>query len=61
MDFYNIAFIQLIAEIIIFMIPIVIFEFASKKIDTEGKSILNLESIFPKEEIHSLRQIFYLD
>lgn len=58
MDDFFIQILQYILEIIVFLILMVVFRF----IITHGKKIriFNLKEYFPEEEIHNLRQIFYL-
>ena len=49
-----------ILEIIFFLIFVVIFRFILKKIKERPYKILNPTEYFPEEEIHSLRQTYYL-
>ena len=51
---------QLIIEIIIFLILMEIGKYISKKLKNSTIRILNINEYFPDEEIHSLRQIFFL-
>ena len=51
---------QIILEIIIFLLLMVIGEFAYKNLKTHSIKILNIHEYFPQEEIHSLKQIFFL-
>lgn len=60
MDFFNIAFLELIAEIIIFLLLMVLGEFALGKLKNSSSKLLNPKEYFPEEEIHSLRQVFFL-
>ena len=57
-NYFNIL--QLGIEIIVFLILMVIFKFIFKKIRESPYKILNPKEYFPEEELHSLRQIFYL-
>ena len=49
-----------IAEIIIFLVLMVIFSFIYKRFRKNNNKLLNPREYFPDEEIHSLRQISYL-
>ena len=49
-----------VIEIIVFLILMVILEFVLKKINVKSYKVLNPREYFPEEEIHSLKQIFYL-
>ena len=60
MDWGNTGILQLIIEIIIFLLLMVIGTFAYNKIKGSESRVLNIREYFPIEEIHSLRQIFYL-
>lgn len=51
---------HLLLEIIIFLILMVIFRFLFNKIKHTSYRIFNPHEYFPDEEIHSLRQIYYL-
>lgn len=51
---------QLILEIIVFLILMVFIEFASKKLRNSNHRALNPKEYLPEEEIHTLKQIFYL-
>ena len=60
MDLLYVEILKYIAEVIIFFILMVIFDFIFKKIHKSTHRILNPKEYFPDEEIHSLNQIFYL-
>lgn len=47
-------------EIIVFLVLMVIFGFIYNKLRHSSNRLLNPSEYFPKEEIHSLKQIFYL-
>ena len=47
-------------EIIVFLILMLIFKYVLEKIKENSFRVLNPKEYFPDEEIHSLRQIFYL-
>ena len=51
---------KLIVEIIVFFILMAISGFFYGRIHNSSHRLLNPEEYFPKEEIHSLKQIFYL-
>ena len=51
---------KLLLEILIFIILIYVGRFANKRLKEPSIRLLNLEEYFPIEEIHSLRQIFFL-
>ena len=54
------SIIQLIIEIIIFLLLMQIGKYISKKLKNSSIRILNINEYFPEEEIHSLKQIFFL-
>lgn len=54
------SILQLIFEILIFIVLIVIFRFGLSKMKKSSSRFLNPKEYLPEEEIHSLRQIFYL-
>ena len=58
-EFY-IHILKYTAEIIVFLILMVLFEFISKKVNITAYRVFNIREYFPDEEIHSLRQISYL-
>ena len=60
MDFFNIAVLELIVEIIIFLVLMALGEFALGKLKNSSSKLLNPKEYFPEEEIHSLRQVFFL-
>lgn len=60
MNFGNIAILEFVLEIIIFLVLIVIITFIIKTSNIKKHRIFNLKEYFPDEEIHTLRQIFYL-
>ena len=49
-----------VAEVIIFLILMIIFDFIFKKIRKSSYKLLNPREYFPDEEIHSLKQVSYL-
>ena len=49
-----------ILEIIVFLILMVIFKFIFEKVKGRTYRVLNPKEYLPEEEIHTLRQIFYL-
>ena len=49
-----------VIEIIVFLILMVIFGFILNKIRNSSHRLLNPKEYLPEEEIHSLKQIFYL-
>ncbi len=51
---------QYILEIIIFLILMIIFNFIINKIKGKSYKLLNPREYFPEDEIHSLKQIFFL-
>ena len=60
MDYLNIALVQLIIEIIIFLVLMLLGEFIYGKISQRDSKLLDLGEYLPQEEIHSLKQIGYL-
>ena len=60
MDFLYIKIIEYFVEIAVFMVLMVIASFLLKKIMKSRNKIFNPREYFPEEEIHSLRQVFYL-
>lgn len=58
MDYMSIL--QLILEILIFMVLIYVFKWGLSKLRKSSSRFLNPREYLPEEEIHSLRQIFYL-
>ncbi|WP_405270912.1 hypothetical protein [Methanobrevibacter sp.] len=56
---YN-KILEVILEIIVFLVLMAIFKFIADKIKNNPHKILNLKEYFPEEEIHSLKQVFYL-
>lgn len=51
---------KFVFEIIVFLILMLIFKYILEKIKENSFRVLNPKEYFPDEEIHSLRQIFYL-
>ena len=49
-----------ILEVIVFLILVGIVEVISKRVKNSKSRVLNPKEYFPEEELHSLRQIFYL-
>lgn len=60
MEEIYIAILRFSFEIIVFLILTFIFSFIYNKIQNKPNRMLKLEEYFPEEEIHSLKQIFYL-
>ena len=60
MDFLYMKIIEYFVEIAVFMVLMVIASFLLKKIIKSRNKIFNPREYFPEEEIHSLRQVFYL-
>ena len=60
MEILNVSIATIILEIIIFLILTVILEFIYKKLREGEIRFLNPEEYFPEDEVHSLKQIFYL-
>ena len=60
MDFLYINILEYFVEIAVFMVLMVIASFLLKKIMKSRNKIFNPREYFPEEEIHSLRQVFYL-
>ena len=60
MDMTLVRIAILIIELAIFMILIIIGKSINKRLEKHNIKILNLEEYFPEEEIHNLKQIFFL-
>lgn len=60
MDFLYESIFQFVFEIVIFLILVGIGQFILKKIKDSPNKLLNPREYLPEEEIHSLRQCFYL-
>lgn len=60
MDSNSIDVIKFALVIIIFLGLMAIVNFISKRIDIKSYKLFNPHEYFPEEEVHSLRQIFYL-
>lgn len=60
MDLVYVQILKFIAEIIVFLILMVVFSFILNRIHNSPHKLLNPKEYFPEEEVHSLRQIFYL-
>ena len=60
MEIGNIQILKLILVLIVYLVLILVINFINKKIDFKSYKILNPQEYFPDEEIHSLRQLFYL-
>ena len=60
MDFLYINILEYFVEIAVFLVLMVIGSFLLKKIIKSRNKIFNPREYFPEEEIHSLRQVFYL-
>lgn len=55
-----ISIIQVVLEIIVFLVLMVVLEFIYKKLNQRPSRFLNPIEYFPEEEVHSLKQMFYL-
>lgn len=51
---------QIILEIIVFLVLMLILEFIYKKLKKKNLKFLNPHEYFPEDEVHSLKQMFYL-
>ena len=51
---------QFLLEIIVFLILMIILEFAYKKLENKQSRLLNPGEYFPEDEVHSLKQVYYL-
>ena len=60
MDYLYAYGLQLILEIIIFLVLVAIGSFVFKKVWDKSKALLNAGEVLPEDEIHTLRQVFYL-
>jgi len=60
MDVVALSLLQLIVEAIIFLIVVGIGIFVFKKLRSSNNQLLNPKEYFPDEEIHSIKQIYYL-
>ena len=60
MEIGNIEILKLILVLIVYLVLILVTNFIYKNIDFKSYKILNPQEYFPDEEIHTLRQIFYL-
>ena len=60
MDFLYMNILEYFVEIAVFLVLMVIGSFLLKKIMKSRNKIFNPREYFPEEEIHSLRQVFYL-
>ena len=60
MESIYIQILKYIVEIIFFLILMVIFRFIFNKLENSSNKFLNPKEYFPEEEIHSLKQIFFL-
>lgn len=60
MDVLGQSIFQFIVEIVIFLLLIVIGVFIFKKIRTSNSRFLNPQEFLPQDEIHTLKQVFYL-
>ena len=60
MDFLYMNILEYFVEIAVFLVLMVIGSFLLKKIIKSRNKVFNPREYFPEEEIHSLRQVFYL-
>ena len=60
MDDITIFFRGLLFEIIIFLIVVAIGTFVYKKVMSSSNALSNLGEVLPEDEIHTLKQVFYL-
>ncbi len=60
MEIGNIQILELILVLIVYLVLILVINFIYKNIDFKSYKLLNPQEYFPDEEIHTLRQIFYL-
>ena len=60
MDLFNIEIVQIILEVIVFLVLVLIIEVIYKKFRNNSSRLLKIQEYFPDEEIHSLKQVFYL-
>lgn len=60
MEIGNIEILKLILVLIVYLVLILVINFIYKNIDFKSYKLLNPQEYFPDEEIHTLRQIFYL-
>ena len=60
MEVINQPFFQFIVEIIIFLLLTVLGVFISKRIMASNSRFLNPQEFLPEDEIHTLKQVFYL-
>ena len=60
MEIGNIQILKLILVLMVYLVLILVINFIYKNIDFKSYKILNHREYFPDEEIHSLRQLFYL-
>ena len=60
MELMILSVVELAVEIIVFLVLLFIFEFIVNKIKNSSNKSLKLSEYFPDEEIHSLRQIYFL-
>ena len=60
MDIEYIRISQLIIEIVLFIVLMFMGRFIYDHLKTHNIKILNPQEYFPEEELHSLRQIYFL-
>ena len=60
MDDITIFFRGLLFEIIIFLIVVAIGTFVYKRVMSSSNALSNLGEVLPEDEIHTLKQVFYL-
>lgn len=60
MELGNIHILKIILVIIVYLVLILVIDFIYKNTDIKTYKILNPQEYLPDEEIHSLRQVFYL-
>ncbi|WP_406535690.1 hypothetical protein [Methanobrevibacter sp.] len=60
MDLSYMRILEFVAEIVVFLILMAIFGYVYNKIKNNPHRLLNPSEYFPEDELHTLRQIFYL-
>ena len=60
MDIYGLTIFELIIEIVIFLVLTLIAKFLFKKMKNSSNRYLNPTEFLPEDEVHTLRQVFYL-
>ncbi len=60
LDIIGQSILQMVIEIAVFLILVVICSFIQKKIKNSSNRFLNPTEFLPQDEIHTLKQVFYL-